>query len=152
MKKLITLIAIFLSVNSFAEPLAHNVDTRIGTASSPTAHLAGIGEQRGNTQPTAVVPFGMIQWGPDTTNPHSGSYNYSDKEIKGLSLTHLSGPGCTNATEVSSIGPSSYFIYSFRKYFSSFDPGCSLDQINGNRGIAGIWKGKSSQTRSFSRG
>ncbi len=101
MKKIIILFAIFLSSISFAGPLAHYVDTRIGTASNPTAHLAGIGEQRGNTQPSAAVPFGMIQWGPDTTNPHAGSYNYSDNEIKGFSLTHLSGPGCTNANEVS---------------------------------------------------
>ncbi len=101
MKNLITLFLVFISFKSFAEPLAHYIDTLIGTASNPTAHLAGISEQRGNTQPSAVVPFGMIQWGPDTTNPHAGSYNYGDKEIKGLSLTHLSGPGCANANEVS---------------------------------------------------
>ncbi len=46
--------------------------------------------------PAADLPFGMIQWGPDTA-PHradGGGYSYSDHDISGLSLTHLNGPGC----------------------------------------------------------
>ncbi len=47
--------------------------------------------------PGADLPFGMIQWSPDTTPNASGSgagYSYRDSHISGFSLTHLSGSGC----------------------------------------------------------
>ena len=46
--------------------------------------------------PGADVPFGMLQWSPDTTpNRTTGSgYSYNDSRISGFSLTHLSGDGC----------------------------------------------------------
>ena len=46
--------------------------------------------------PGADVPFGMMQWGPDTSPDRiSGSgYSYNDTHISGFSLTHLSGTGC----------------------------------------------------------
>jgi predicted alpha-1,2-mannosidase len=50
----------------------------------------------GNTFPGPDVPFGMVQWSPDTSpdrNP-GGGYNYSDSQLRGFSLTHVSGPGC----------------------------------------------------------
>ena len=56
------------------------VDPFIGTAAD------------GNTFPGATVPFGMIQWSPDTRP--DGWYHYGDKTISGLSLTHISGAGC----------------------------------------------------------
>ena len=46
--------------------------------------------------PGADLPFGMIQWSPDTTPNASGSgagYSYRDSHISGFSLTHLSGSG-----------------------------------------------------------
>lgn len=46
----------------------------------------------GNTFPAATLPFGMMQWGPDSRA--GGRYNYADKSIRGLSLTHISGAGC----------------------------------------------------------
>ena len=46
----------------------------------------------GNTFPGASLPFGMIQWSPDTTI--GGWYRYSQNKIYGFSLTHLSGAGC----------------------------------------------------------
>ena len=46
----------------------------------------------GNTFPGASVPFGMLQWGPDTRA--DGWYHYEDRTIRGLSLTHISGAGC----------------------------------------------------------
>jgi predicted alpha-1,2-mannosidase len=47
----------------------------------------------GETFPGAVVPFGMVQWSPDTSqNP--GNYRYSDTQIHGFGLTHASGAGC----------------------------------------------------------
>ncbi|HXQ43785.1 MAG TPA: GH92 family glycosyl hydrolase [Acidimicrobiales bacterium] len=49
----------------------------------------------GDTFPGADVPFGMIQWSPDTVNrPNGGGYGYHSSSIIGYSLTHLSGAGC----------------------------------------------------------
>lgn len=56
-----------------------SVDPFIGTANG------------GNTFPGAALPFGMIQWSPDTGE---GWYYYGDSRIHGFSLTHLSGAGC----------------------------------------------------------
>jgi predicted alpha-1,2-mannosidase len=48
-----------------------------------------------DTFPGASVPFGMVQWSPDTpSRPDGGGYDYADSSITGFSLTHLSGPGC----------------------------------------------------------
>jgi predicted alpha-1,2-mannosidase len=46
--------------------------------------------------PAADMPFGMVQWGPDTIPDRAfgGGYTYGDSAISGFSLTHLSGPGC----------------------------------------------------------
>jgi predicted alpha-1,2-mannosidase len=57
-----------------------SVDPLIGTAGG------------GNTFPGATLPFGMIQWSPDT-GPE-GWYDYGKKNIYGFSLTHISGAGC----------------------------------------------------------
>ena len=50
----------------------------------------------GHNYPGAALPFGMVQWSPDTTPaaPHSGGYDYRDHHVSGFSLTHLSGAGC----------------------------------------------------------
>ncbi len=47
----------------------------------------------GNTFPGATLPLGMIQWSPDTRP--DGWYHDQDKTIRGFSLTHISGAGCT---------------------------------------------------------
>src|SRR3984885_13234632 len=53
--------------------------------------------------PGADLPFGMIQWSPDTS-PNAvqagGGYSYDDSEISGFSLTHLSGTGCPSYQDV----------------------------------------------------
>ncbi len=58
----------------------------------------GTGGGAGNTYPGATAPFGMLNWSPDTdpslTN-FAGGYTYSDRKIKGFSLTHISGAGCS---------------------------------------------------------
>ncbi|MFF0792228.1 GH92 family glycosyl hydrolase [Streptomyces spiralis] len=46
----------------------------------------------GNTFPGAAVPFGMVQFSPDTG--HSTGYDYAHSHIRGFSLVHLSGVGC----------------------------------------------------------
>jgi predicted alpha-1,2-mannosidase len=70
--------------------LAQLVDTRTWTSGG------------GNTFPGADVPFGMVQWSPDTA-PHrsdGGGYTYGDRQLSGYSLTHVSGPGCRAAGDV----------------------------------------------------
>src|SRR2546429_3131182 len=63
----------------------------------------GTGGGAGNTFPGPGVPFGMIQWGPDTS-PSSdnagGGYAYDDSRIRGVSLRRLSGAGCGNEGDV----------------------------------------------------
>jgi predicted alpha-1,2-mannosidase len=49
-----------------------------------------------HTFPGPDMPFGMIQWSPDTSpsRPDGGGYEYDNSQISGFSLTHISGPGC----------------------------------------------------------
>jgi len=52
----------------------------------------------GHNFPGAAAPFGMVQWSPDTSPADlngRGSYDYRDSHLKGFSLTHLSGAGCS---------------------------------------------------------
>ncbi|MEU4037413.1 lectin [Streptomyces collinus] len=54
-----------------------------------------------NDFPGADVPFGMVQWSPDTSSrPPGGGYEYKDSSITGFSLTHLAGPGCGAAGDI----------------------------------------------------
>jgi predicted alpha-1,2-mannosidase len=50
----------------------------------------------GHDFPGASLPFGMVQFSPDTS-PAGGSdnYDYRDSHTRGFSLTHLSGAGCS---------------------------------------------------------
>lgn len=53
----------------------------------------------GHTFPGATVPFGMVQFSPDTRmNDWDGcsGYHTSDDTILGFSTTHLSGTGCSD--------------------------------------------------------
>ena len=67
------------------------VDTFVGTGSG--------GPVVGNIDafPGADMPFGMLQWSPDTSpnRAEGGGYTYTTSEISGFSLTHLSGVGCS---------------------------------------------------------
>ena len=69
-----------------ADP-ANYVDPFIGTGG------------HGHTFPGATVPFGMVQFSPDTRmNDWDGcsGYHTSDHTILGFSTTHLSGTGCSD--------------------------------------------------------
>jgi predicted alpha-1,2-mannosidase len=58
-------------------------------------------ENQADDFPGADLPFGMVQWSPDTpTRPDGGGYDYRDSSVTGFSLTHLSGPGCRAAGDV----------------------------------------------------
>ncbi len=55
----------------------------------------------GHDFPGADVPYGMLQWSPDTSSrPKGGGYDYGDSSITGFSLTHIAGPGCDAAGDV----------------------------------------------------
>ena len=71
--------------------LAGNVDTFTGAGAQKGLPFAYSG---GETFPGADMPFGMVQWSPDTVTPAYSGYKYSDNRIRGFSLTHLSGAGC----------------------------------------------------------
>jgi predicted alpha-1,2-mannosidase len=65
------------------------VNPFVGTGSG------GQTQGRIDTFPGAAMPFGMMQWSPDTpSRPYGGGYYHDDKAITGFSLTHVSGPGC----------------------------------------------------------
>jgi predicted alpha-1,2-mannosidase len=67
-----------------------------GTGSGPVSP-GNIGEF-----PGADVPFGMVQWSPDTTPDRTdgSGYSYADSRISGFSLTHMSGTGCASYGDV----------------------------------------------------
>jgi predicted alpha-1,2-mannosidase len=66
------------------------VDPFVGTRPGP--HSFG----GGHSFPGASLPFGMVQWSPDTTaaDRRGDGYDHRDSHIDGFSLTHLSGAGC----------------------------------------------------------
>ncbi len=67
------------------------VDPFIGTG------IGGASVGNIDTFPGADMPFGMLQWSPDTAPNRAtgGGYSYNDAAISGFSLTHMSGPGCS---------------------------------------------------------
>jgi predicted alpha-1,2-mannosidase len=94
---------------------AQYVNTLVGT--KPGGPDFGHGGGAGNTFPGADAPFGMLQWSPDTVTHQHGGYYYDDNRIYGFSLTHLSGPGCSdfgNVPFMPTVGssPVSYSTYS----------------------------------------
>ncbi|HEV7666590.1 MAG TPA: glycoside hydrolase family 92 protein, partial [Chloroflexota bacterium] len=78
-----------------AGDLAVFVDPFIGTGPAPSASY-GQEFDGGDVFPGAAYPSGMLSWSPDTVEHRlPGGYFYPDRTIKGLSLTHFSGRGCT---------------------------------------------------------
>ncbi len=76
--------------------LVHLVNPFMGTGVGGTA-VGNI-----NDSPAADLPFGMMQWGPDTS-PHraaGGGYTFGDTHVVGFSLTHMNGPGCNALGDV----------------------------------------------------
>lgn len=76
--------------------LTRDVNPFVGTQSEVPDY--GFGGSAGNTFPGATLPFGMVQWSPDTSPggvAHPGGYAYPDNRIERFSLTHLSGVGCS---------------------------------------------------------
>ncbi|MFI6488723.1 GH92 family glycosyl hydrolase [Streptomyces sp. NPDC050564] len=74
-----------------AVPTARAAEPRDGQLADLVDPFIGT-ESGGNTYPGAAVPFGMVQFSPDTGHPTG--YHYSQNHIRGFSLVHLSGVGC----------------------------------------------------------
>jgi predicted alpha-1,2-mannosidase len=79
---------VLLSLLSGIPALAQSVSTPYD-AVDPIIGTSG----GGRTFPGASLPFGMVQWSPDTN--HRTYYIYDEKQILGFSMTHLSGVGCS---------------------------------------------------------
>jgi predicted alpha-1,2-mannosidase len=77
--------------SSAAADLAGRVSLFAGTRPGPGTFGGG------HNFPGAAMPFGMVQFSPDTTPsaPHSSGYDHRDNHVTGFSLTHLSGAGCS---------------------------------------------------------
>jgi predicted alpha-1,2-mannosidase len=78
------------------------VDPLVGTEVG--APEFGTGGGGGNTFPGATLPFGMVGWSPDTEPAllnRPGGYSYADHLIRGFSLKHVSGAGCSIYQDVS---------------------------------------------------
>lgn len=131
------------------EDPAQYVNPLVGT--KPGGPDFGHGGGAGNTFPGAVAPFGMLQWSPDTVTHQHGGYYYDDNRIQGFSLTHLSGPGCSdfgNIPFMPTVGssPVSYSTFSHANetaspgYYSvAFDNGVRTELTSAPRsGIARI--------------
>ena len=101
LKTILLLVSLpFFLGTSFGATPAQSVNPFIGTAASNVSGDAVPGGKGGATQPAAVVPFGMVQIGPDTDRPETSGYNFANSSIRNFSLTHLSGPGCRSTGEV----------------------------------------------------
>lgn len=77
------------------------VDLFDGTQSG--APNFGTGGGAGNTFPGATVPFGMVQFSPNTipsTDNFASGYSYEDGRIGGFSLNHVSGGGCAELQDI----------------------------------------------------
>lgn len=100
------LMGVFLAVVTIVGSMIGSVAADGASASVSVATLVNnpaaavnpfIGTSGGvNEFPGPDMPFGMMQWGPDTSPDRAdgGGYTYGDSQISGYSLTHLSGPGC----------------------------------------------------------
>ncbi|WP_433088150.1 GH92 family glycosyl hydrolase [Dactylosporangium sp. CA-052675] len=91
-----------LAVVQFAAPaqaadlnLTQYVNPLIGTDDSNSPNPVG-GGAGGSTFPGATVPFGMLQFSPDTPTASPSGYRDKDRTIEEFSLTHFNGAGCPN--------------------------------------------------------
>jgi predicted alpha-1,2-mannosidase len=61
-----------------------------------TGRTLGFLSDNSNLYPGATLPFGMIQWSPDTeAGKHICGYFDGDKRISDFSVDHISGAGCS---------------------------------------------------------
>lgn len=79
--------------------LTQYVNTFIGSddSNSPNPVPGGAG---GSTVPGPVLPFGMVQFSPDTPTASPSGYRYADTSVQEFSLTHFNGAGCPNNEDI----------------------------------------------------
>jgi predicted alpha-1,2-mannosidase len=77
-----------LNLTSYVNPF-------VGTDDSNSPNPVG-GGAGGSTFPGATVPFGMVQFSPDTPTGSPSGYRDRDRTIESFSLTHFNGAGCPN--------------------------------------------------------
>jgi predicted alpha-1,2-mannosidase len=97
-------VAVVLTATAFAVPSAAQaadlsltgyVNPFVGTDDSNSPNPVG-GGAGGSTFPGATVPFGMVQFSPDTPTASPSGYRDRDRTIESFSLTHFNGAGCSN--------------------------------------------------------
>ncbi|MGA5302039.1 GH92 family glycosyl hydrolase [Nucisporomicrobium flavum] len=79
--------------------LTQYVNPFIGTDDSNSPNPVG-GGAGGSTFPGATVPFGMVQFSPDTPTASPSGYRDRDRTIESFSLTHFNGAGCPNNEDI----------------------------------------------------
>ncbi|WP_394845938.1 GH92 family glycosyl hydrolase [Pendulispora brunnea] len=80
--------------------LTQYVNPFIGTDPGTTPLPPTSGESTGNDYPGPAMPFGMVQFSPDTRVGSATGYRYSDTTIQDFSLTHFAGAGCDNNQDI----------------------------------------------------
>ena len=84
--------AAVLNLTQFVNPFIGSDDSN-----SPDPVGGGAG---GSTVPGPVLPFGMVQFSPDTPTASPSGYRFSDTQIQEFSLTHFNGAGCPNNEDI----------------------------------------------------
>src|SRR3954447_11053325 len=79
--------------------LTQYVNPFVGTDDSNSPNPVG-GGAGGSTYPGATVPFGMVQFSPDTPTASPSGYRDRDRTIESFSLTHFNGAGCPNNEDI----------------------------------------------------
>src|SRR5215216_2760255 len=79
--------------------LTQHVNPFIGSDDSNSPNPVG-GGAGGSTVPGPVLPFGMVQFSPDTPTASPSGYRFSDTQIQEFSLTHFNGAGCPNNEDI----------------------------------------------------
>ncbi|MFZ0663008.1 MAG: GH92 family glycosyl hydrolase [Acidobacteriaceae bacterium] len=98
---------------------AASVNPLIGTGKGPGGGI--------NLFPGPSLPFGMVQLSPDTEDNGYG-YHYDQLTIHGFSMTHMSGPGCSNEGDVfftATTGPVKTQVSDFQSPYSHSDEAAS---------------------------
>ena len=118
MKKIILPIIALLCLAACTQQPKANYVTDAAAYVDPFIGTGG----HGHTFPGATVPFGMVQFSPDTRmNDWDGcsGYHTTDNTILGFSTTHLSGTGCSD-----------YGDFRFMPFTGGMMLGCDLPNID----------------------
>jgi predicted alpha-1,2-mannosidase len=93
--------AVLLTVSAFVVlPAAPSSAALVTNPASLVDPFIGTGGE-GFTSPAPTMPFGMLQWGPDTSpRVPGGGYSHDSTTLSGFSLDRLSGAGCFAFTDL----------------------------------------------------